>query len=317
MDHQLAKVHTLSRQGDWDQVLPLLRAQPALVNAATEPKGYTALHQAAWHGASLEVVGELLALGADRGLLTVNKRQTAAKIAQEKHPDRRDLVFLLGDSPRTMAQLMRKMLADDPTLFPHYDANRLVFDLVVEAFGADLFGNGDDCLDERLGAAFHAALGTPPVPGATFGVECGFVFDTQCESDLWTGRITQRLLEFVDVATCVPLQRDWTVIGDLFDPLPAFPGARGDPFLWFEMQQSLARIPLPEDTTLLRRALGASFFVHTGLEVSSDQPLFVQRFDRGGMSSGFVSPESWRKDLIPLLLQRAGWLRQSWSWDRR
>lgn len=317
MDHQLAKVHTLSHQGGWDEVLPLLRTQPDLVNAGTEPKGYTALHQAAWHGASLAVVGELLALGADRSLLTNNKRQTAAQIAAERHPDRLDLAFLLGDGPRTMAQLMRKMLADNPDLFPHYDANRLAFDLVLEAFGADLFGSGDDCPEERLRAAFHAALGTAPVPGAAFDAECGFVFDIQCDSDLWTGRITQRLLELLDGATCVPLEREWTVIGDLFRPLPENWGARGDPFLWFELQQSLSHVPLPDDGAKLRTLLEASFLVHTGHELSGDGLLFVKRFDRGGMSSGGVSVETWRDHLIPLLFQRAEWLRQSWSWDRQ
>jgi hypothetical protein len=57
MDKQ---VIDLSFHGNWAELLPLLRRYPNLVNAASEPKGYTALHQAAWHGASLAVVGELL-----------------------------------------------------------------------------------------------------------------------------------------------------------------------------------------------------------------------------------------------------------------
>jgi hypothetical protein len=51
-------------------LLPILRDYPHLVNLPSEPKGYTPLHQAAWHGANLSVIGELLSLGADRSATT-------------------------------------------------------------------------------------------------------------------------------------------------------------------------------------------------------------------------------------------------------
>jgi ankyrin repeat protein len=50
-----AKVFELAYKGEWDDLLALLRAQPDLVNSESELKGYTPLHQAAWHGASLSV----------------------------------------------------------------------------------------------------------------------------------------------------------------------------------------------------------------------------------------------------------------------
>lgn len=68
-------------------------------------RGYTPLHQAAWHGASLSVVGELLYIGADRGIRTNNKQQTALDIANEKHPERSDLAYVLMDRPLTIAQI--------------------------------------------------------------------------------------------------------------------------------------------------------------------------------------------------------------------
>jgi len=118
MQEQIIK---LSRQGNWDTLLPLLKRSPNLVNAASEPKGYTALHQAAlhqaaWHGANLSVVGELLNLGADPELKTHNKQQTSQDIAVEKHPDRKDLNYILAPRPRTLAQLMPKVVADIPDL---------------------------------------------------------------------------------------------------------------------------------------------------------------------------------------------------------
>lgn len=49
------KVLKLAFQGEWDALLPILRDYPHLVNHPSEPKGYTPLHQTAWHGADLSV----------------------------------------------------------------------------------------------------------------------------------------------------------------------------------------------------------------------------------------------------------------------
>jgi hypothetical protein len=89
-------VTELAFHGKWRPLLTLLRGQPDLANSASKHSGYTPLHQAAWYGADLSVVGELLAIGADRGLKTHNKNQTAQEIAKEKHADRLDLEYVLG-----------------------------------------------------------------------------------------------------------------------------------------------------------------------------------------------------------------------------
>lgn len=60
----------LAFHGEWDILLSILRNDPHLVNQSSEPKGYTPLHQAAWYGADLSVVAELLAIGADRSIKT-------------------------------------------------------------------------------------------------------------------------------------------------------------------------------------------------------------------------------------------------------
>lgn len=95
------QVSEMAYHGNWTELLPLLRAHPPLVNFASDAKSYTPLHQAAWHGASLAVVGELLELGADRNLKTRDKDQTAHEIAIEKHPDRHDLDYVLPPRNRT------------------------------------------------------------------------------------------------------------------------------------------------------------------------------------------------------------------------
>lgn len=83
--HRLADV---ARAGDWDAVLRLVgsgRSTYPTVNSwrAVGTSWYAPLHQAAWHGAPVEVVERLLALGAWRNLPTADG-QTAHDIATEK-----------------------------------------------------------------------------------------------------------------------------------------------------------------------------------------------------------------------------------------
>ncbi len=88
------KVLRLAFQGEWGVLLPILRDYPQQTNLPSEPKGYTPLHQAAWHGAGLSIIGELLTPGADRNATTHTKRQTAYDIVIDKH-ERPDLEYLL------------------------------------------------------------------------------------------------------------------------------------------------------------------------------------------------------------------------------
>jgi hypothetical protein len=97
-------------------------------------RGYTPLHQAAWHGAGLPVIGALLALGADRRLST-KEGQTARDIAQSRYPDREDLHYILSPSTRSLAQLLRKLIAETPGLFSDYDGNRLICDRLIACLG--------------------------------------------------------------------------------------------------------------------------------------------------------------------------------------
>lgn len=313
MDRLLATFHTRAYEGRWDEALALLRSRPEWTNVGTISNGYTALHQAAWHGANLEVVGEILALGADRTLRTKNRQQSAAQIAAEKHPDRSDLAFLLSEKPRATAQLLRKVLAEEPDLFRSYDLNRMVFDSVLDALGYDLFGISQDRIGERLVAAIHGILGVRPSPGFDMPLETEIALGNGFQPELWADRISGRLAQLCKSATSIPIERSWAVVGDLFSPFPSvWTGARGDPFLWMEMQQALNRIPIPENLRLLSSLLSAALQVHVGEEMSGDETIFIARFDRGGMSSGGVSPPAWREVLLPCLLQRAEWIMQSW-----
>ena len=73
------KLADLAYQGDWEELLRMAIETPRLINSrrlqkkiapggaqGRPPAGYTALHQAAWHGAPVEIVQALINLGAHR-----------------------------------------------------------------------------------------------------------------------------------------------------------------------------------------------------------------------------------------------------------
>ena len=237
------------------------------------------------------------------------KRQTAA----EKRPEREDLAFVLLDAPRSAAQLMRKMRADDPTLLSGHAGNEVLFDQIVGCLGADLFDDGLAEPEIRLHSAYHAVVGQMLLPGGELPLAHDSWLKFKCEADLWLGRLSYTFGCLAHDRNRIPLERHWAVIGDLFLPAKAPWGLRGDPYLWIEMQQALCHVPIPENRNQLERVLSALFFALTGVEMSLYQPNFFQRFAHGGMSSGQVSCQAWREKLIPLLCQRADWLHQSWQ----
>jgi hypothetical protein len=62
-----------------------LRPRKGATPSARNPAGYTALHLAAWHGPSVDIVQGLLKLGASRGLKTADdKKERALDIARRR-----------------------------------------------------------------------------------------------------------------------------------------------------------------------------------------------------------------------------------------
>lgn len=90
-------------------------------------------------------------------------------------------------------------------------------------------------------------------------------------------------------------------------------GLRGDPHLWDEMEQGLRGVTIPGDRSALERLLQQCFEKHSGAPLTSEGEHFLQRFDTGGMSSGYVLPAFWRTELIPLLLERAQHAREAYN----
>jgi hypothetical protein len=324
MQDQLAR---LAYSGHWKDVLALLGQQPDLANAASTGKGYTPLHQAAWHGADLPVIGALLALGADRRLLT-KEGQTARDIARSQHPDREDLHYILAPSTRSLAQLIRKLIAETPGLFSDYDGNRIICDRLITCLGetwmeADALAARDATgtlargLDARLEAALHAITGLslPPRGTAQFTPAEHFCFSAA--ADFVRRTLLPPLRDVAARAALIPLEPHWAVLADLFEPAPDQWGLRGDLFLWMELHQVLCHCELsgtpdrdPEFTVEDR--LVAAVATLTGTEFGARRDVYVRRYARGGMSTGMVSCEHWHVTVIPLLARRASWLQQSW-----
>lgn len=88
-----------ARDGNWGQVFAMLQSDKTLSANHSRPGGkslYAPLHQAAWHGAPVGVVQQLIDLGAWRTLRTA-KGDTAFDIARDK--GHRHLVDIL--TPKT------------------------------------------------------------------------------------------------------------------------------------------------------------------------------------------------------------------------
>nr|WP_288453629.1 hypothetical protein [uncultured Pseudomonas sp.] len=96
-----------------------------------------------------------------------------------------------------------------------------------------------------------------------------------------------------------------TTLSDLFQPEPIQWGLRGDPYLWQEMSEALAALPLPPSEAQLSETLETTFERLVGLPTSAQESsVFIERHAHGGMSSGYISLVFWRETALPLLLAR-------------
>lgn len=95
-----------------------------------------------------------------------------------------------------------------------------------------------------------------------------------------------------------------STVSRLFDEQPRQWGLRGDPHLWREMQEILSASAYPETEEQLVTLLEQAYQQLTGAPLSDRAPLFIERYNHGGMSGGSVSPQFWAETAIPLLRAR-------------
>jgi len=306
------QVEKLAFHGDWEALLSVLRDNPDLVNSASESKGYTPLHQAAWHGANLTVIGRLFSLGADRHAGTRSKRQTASEIAIEKHPERSDLAYVLSERKISIAQLIRKVTASESDLFGAYDGNQVLVDRLVGVFGSDPCPDRLDELDRRLDNALMALTGFGLSSDTKIDYGPGHGFEIEADMKFWASRFLPVMRDFAARTHSFPIEKDWGVVSDLFEPAPLSWGLRGDLFLWMELHEALCHVQIPEEPANLARIIESAFQALTGRALQSGDDIFVSRLARGGMSGGMVCGAFWTDDFIPLIETRARWLKEIW-----
>lgn len=93
----------------------------------------------------------------------------------------------------------------------------------------------------------------------------------------------------------------------LFDPEPGTWGLRGDPYVWRALRDRLSGTDVPpsvdEVTALLREAFGE--VVGLDLADAEGSAVYREQYAHGGMSSGMIHLDTWRRHLMPLLVERA------------
>jgi hypothetical protein len=96
-------------------------------------------------------------------------------------------------------------------------------------------------------------------------------------------------------------------VSDLFDPEPQTWGLRGDPYLWRALRAHLAGQDIPGSPGELAGLLHQAFRELAGTDLASDPAasVYLEQFAHGGMSSGMISLDTWRQDLMPMLAERA------------
>ena len=89
-----------------------------------------------------------------------------------------------------------------------------------------------------------------------------------------------------------------------FDVEPQQWGLRGDPFLWEELKAAFQKINVPVSALELERLLHQYFNELTGEPPKRGKTIFVERYSKGGMSSGKVSSDFWLETGFATVIQR-------------
>lgn len=94
------------------------------------------------------------------------------------------------------------------------------------------------------------------------------------------------------------------LLSDLFQTEPSRWGYRGDPYLWREMKSTVDNYEYPKTEQGFNTLLEQVYDQLTGKPITDSEPIFIERFDHGGMSSGYISPKFWMEEARPMLLAR-------------
>jgi len=92
-------------------------------------------------------------------------------------------------------------------------------------------------------------------------------------------------------------------VKEVFDITPDQWGLRGDPYLWEDIKNECSVSFEEISKEVFELFLFEIFEKKTGKSINTQEPIYLEKYAFGGMSSGNVDPNTWRKILIPLLLE--------------
>jgi hypothetical protein len=95
-----------------------------------------------------------------------------------------------------------------------------------------------------------------------------------------------------------------STVADLFQDDPVRWGLRGDPYLWRDMRCYFGGVECPTTSKGLASLVEEAFKELAGFPISHTEPVYMEKYSHGGMSSGYVDPKFWRETVVPLLGSR-------------
>lgn len=93
-------------------------------------------------------------------------------------------------------------------------------------------------------------------------------------------------------------------VSAIFNERPEKWGLRGDPFLWDDLEREFSQVLLPCTEEEFISKMKEYFFYITGHSLDEIDNFYVEQYNKGGMSSGYICPEVWNNEFLPLLIQR-------------
>ena len=94
------------------------------------------------------------------------------------------------------------------------------------------------------------------------------------------------------------------MLDEIFKEKPIQWGLRGDPFLWDDFEKNLSTVNIPETEGEFSEIIDHLFYKLTGSPITIEENIFVERYSKGGMSTGMISIQFWVETAIPLLKHR-------------
>lgn len=93
-------------------------------------------------------------------------------------------------------------------------------------------------------------------------------------------------------------------VGDFFKEPPRQFGLRGDDFLWEDLANTFQEYQVPESYFEFNIFLLDKIEFLTGKDIRREGDFFIEKYQGRGMSSGYISSETWINKIIPELIER-------------